>query len=314
MIVTKRRKLNRVDRAQLKKEIWRHRELYVFLIPCLVILLIFSYGPMYGVLMAFQDVKIGDTFGQSEWVGLYHFQRFFKSSWLSVIVKNTVLISLLANVVVWPIPLLLAILLHNSNNIVIKKLTQNFTYLPYLLSMVVIVSIVNLFCAGETGLINILFHNLGLKRINFFGDPKWVYPLHVVTTVWRNAGYSAIVYLGALAAVDEQMIEAAKVDGAGKLRCIWSIQIPTILPTVITMLILNMGHMFSASVDKSLLLQTDLNLANSEIIATYVYKAGVMGSQYGFATAMGVFQNVVNLMMLFLVNFIAKKLTDISVI
>ena len=302
------------DKSQLKKEIWRHRELYVFLIPSLIILIIFNYGPMYGVLMAFQDVKIGDTFGQSEWIGLYHFQRFFKSSWLPVIVKNTVLISLLANVLAWPIPLMLAILLHNGNNIVIKKLTQNFTYLPYLLTMVVIVGILNLFCAGETGLINILLRSLGKERINFFGNPVWVYPFHVITTIWRNAGYSAIIYLGALAAVDEQMIEAAKVEGAGKLRCIWSIQLPTIMPTIVTMLILDMGSVFASSTEKSLLLQTDLNLTNSEVISTYVYKAGVMSSQYGFGTAMGLFQNLIDLLMLFLVNSIAKKLSNISVI
>jgi len=298
----------------LKKEIWRHRALYVFLIPALLTLIIFRYVPMYGVLMAFQDVKIGDTFGQSDWIGLYHFRRFFSSSWFPIIMKNTALISLLANVLMWPAPLILAILLHNSNNVVIKKLTQNFTYLPYLLSAVIVVSIVNLFCAGESGLINIFLLKFGKERINFFGDPVWVYPLHAITTVWKSAGYNAIIYLGALSTVDEQMIEAARVDGAGKLRCIWNIQIPTIMPTVVTMLILNMGHMFYASVDKALLLQTDLNLANSEIIGTYVYKAGITSSQYGFATAMGLFQNIINIMLLIIVNYIAKKTTDTSVV
>ncbi len=301
-----------IARKNLKKEIWRHRELYLFLLPALVVLLIFSYGPMYGIIMAFQDVQIGVPLWENKWVGFKHFIRFFNGAWFGTTIKNTVCISLISNFLCWPFPLILALLLHNCTMKRTGKLVQNITYLPHLLSTVVIVSIIRLLCDGETGLINILLKNAGEQRINFFGDPKWVYPLYAISGVWSSMGYGAIVYLGALAAVDEELIEAAKVDGAGKLKRIWHIQLPTILPTVITMLILNMGKLFSIGADKMLLLQTDLNLASSEIIATYVYKTGVGGAQYGFATAVGLFQNIINLILVLTVNKISKKVSDTS--
>lgn len=301
-------------RTLLKKQIWKSRELYLFLLPAFAFMILFKYVPMYGVLMAFQDVKIGDTFAMSEFIGLAHFKRFFSSPWLPTILKNTVCLSLLVNVLTWPLAPGLAILLHNSNNVRIKKAVQNITYMPYLLSTVVAVSIVNVFCGGETGLVNIVLRNLGMDRINFFGNPDWVYPLYTIVNIWMNTGYGAIVFLGALAGIDEEMIEAARVDGASKLRIIWSIQIPTIMPTLVTMLILNMGHMFALGTDLALLLQTDLNLTMSEIIGTYVYKTGISGGQYGFAAAVGLFQNFISLAMILIVNFVAKKTTDTSVI
>ena len=303
-----------IARKHLKKAIWRHRELYFFMLPALIVLIVFSYGPMYGVLMAFQDVKVGVPLWENTWVGLKHFNRFFNGAWFGTTLKNTVLISLLSNVVCWPVPLLLSILLFNSTSKRISKITQNLTYLPHLLSIVIIISIVRLFCDGESGLINILLTNLGKERINFFGDPSWVYPLYLISGIWAEAGYGAIVYLGALSAVDEELMEAAEIDGANKLKRIWHIQIPCILPTVVTMLILNMGKLFAMGADKMLLLQTDLNLSSSEIIATYVYKSGFAGAQYGFSTAVGLFQNIINLTLVLVVNKLAKKLTDISII
>ncbi|MBQ8040403.1 MAG: sugar ABC transporter permease [Lachnospiraceae bacterium] len=297
----------------LRKEIWRHRELYLFMLPGIVLVLIFSYAPMYGVLMAFQDVKIGDAFGQSDWVGLYHFKRFFNSHWLPIILKNTIIIALLTHVLAWPSAPILALLLHNSNKRKLSKVVQNCTYLPYLLSIVIVVSILNVFC-GESGFVNIILKNLGRERINFFGDPNWVYPFHLILTFWMSTGYGAVVYLGALSSIDEEIIEASRIDGAGKLKCIWHIQIPSIMPTLITMLILNMGYVFTVGTDKALLLQTDLNLTNSEVVATYVYKAGVSQLQYGFSTAMGLFQNLINFVMLLTVNGISRKVSDTSVI
>ena len=302
------------NRKERRRAIWQHRELYMFMLPALVALILFSYVPMYGVVMAFQDVKIGNPFGQNEWIGLYHFKRFFNSSWFTTVLKNTVAITFLNNVLTWPFPVLLALLLHNCVFKRLKKIAQTATYLPHMLSLVLIVSIINVFCSGESGLINILLQNLGYDRINFFGEPKWVYPLYVVSHIWAETGYGAIIYLGALSAVDEELIEAAKMDGAGKLRQIWHVQLPTILPTVVTMLILTMGRAFAMGADKMLLLQTDLNLSASEIISTYVYKTGIEGAQYGFSTAVGLFQNVINVILLLVVNGISKKLSDISIL
>lgn len=301
-------------RNRLGKEIWRHRELYMFMLPGLAVLIIFKWIPVSGVLMAFQNVRIGDPFLGSEWVGFKHFARFFESYWLPLMVRNTVIISILCHVCTFPFGLTLAIMLHNSNSNFLRKTAQNLSYIPHLLSMVIVVSILNLFCASETGLINILIMKLGGENQKFMQDPNLVYFFHVITTVWQQTGYNAIVYLGSLAAVDEQQIEAAKIDGASKLQCILKIQLPTILPTVVTMLVLSLGNAFTLGADKGYLLQNDLNLTRSEIISVYVYKTGIEGGQYGFSSAIGLLQNLVNLIMVFTVNFISSKLTDTSVV
>ena len=296
------------------RAVWKSRELYLLMLPALAALFIFSYIPMYGTLMAFQDVKLGNSILENTWVGLKHFIRFFNGAWFWTTIKNTVAICFLNNILCWPFPLILALLLHNSSNEKIKKITQSATYIPYLLSLVLVVSIINLFCSGETGLINILLEKLGHKRINFFGDPNWVRPLYVISSIWQQTGYGAIIYIAALSGVDASLEEAAMIDGAGKWKRILHVQLPSILPTVITMLIMNMGQAFSLGADKMLLLQTDLNLSKSEIISTYVYKTGFISTQYGFSTAVGMFQSVVNLLVLLIVNKISKKVTDISVL
>lgn len=301
-------------RALLRKELWRHRELFLLMLPALVIITIFTYGPMPGVLMAFQDAKIGVPILKNEWVGFKHFIRLFNGHWFPIAIKNTVIISFLQTIACWPFPIVLALLLHNSTNTKIKKVTQMVTYIPHLLSMVVVVSILNVFCSGESGLINILLIKLGMERINFFGSPDWVRPLYIISYIWVEIGYGAIIYMGALSTVDEEQIEAAQIDGANKLQCIWHIQLPTILPTIATMLILNVGKMFNVGADKMLLMQTDLNLSASEILSTYTYKMGFQSYQYGFSTAIGLFQGIINLILLLSVNKISKKLTDVSVI
>ena len=298
----------------LMKQLKQHWELYFFMLPGLACLIIFHYIPISGVLMSLQNVRIGDAYLQSEWVGLEHFGNFLKSYWLPLMVRNTAIISILTQVLAWPCGLGLALLLHNSNSKFLRKSTQNLSYIPHLLSMVIVVAILDLFCASETGLINIIAMKFGGENTKFMQDPGLVYFFHVITTIWQGTGYSAIVYLGSLASVDEQQIEAAKIDGASKLKCITKIQIPTIMPTVVTMLILSLGNMFTLGADKGILLQNDLNLTRSEIISVYVYKAGLMDKQYGYSAAIGLLQNVINLIMLFTVNFIANKVTDTSVV
>jgi putative aldouronate transport system permease protein len=304
--------VNFKKKSSLQKEILKHYELYIFILPALIALIIFSYVPMYGVLMAFQDVKIGHAFLFGNWVGLRHFQRFFNGGWFSIIFSNTIKLSLANNFLCLPLPIILALLMHNCVSKRIKKISQTATYLPHLLSIVVVVSILNVFCAGEAGLINILLKKFGMSQISFFGSPKWVIPLYVISGIWASTGYSAIIYLAALSTVDNELVEASMIDGAGKLRQVWHIQIPSILTTIVIMLILNLGHMFGVGADKMLLLQTNLNLSASEIISTYVYKTGYINAQYGFSTAVGIFQNVINLVLLLFVNYTSKKLSDIS--
>lgn len=306
---------NRVSgKRALFKEMWINRELYLFILPAFIAVIIFSYAPLYGVLMAFQDVKIGNAILQNEWVGLKHFIRFFEGAWFSDIMKNTVLTSLSCQLVTWVVSVFLAILLHNTNSSRLKKTSQTLSYIPHLMSTVVVVSIINVFCAGDSGLINILLRNLGLDGVNFFGSRKWVLPLYLISEIWTSCGYGAIIYLGTLNSIDEEIMEAAKIDGAGKLKRIRYIQLPLLTSTMAVMLIMKMGNVMSLGAEKMLLLQTDLNIRSSEVISTYVYKTGVSGGQFGFATAVGLFQSVVNLLLVLLTNWICKKMTDTSII
>lgn len=301
---------------KLIKKIWEYREMYVFLFLGIVTTIIFNYGPMYGLLMAFQNAKIGTIIGQAEWVGLYQFDLFFNGLWFDTVLWNTVKFSLAGNFLYWPAALTLALMLHNSTSGALRKAAQNLTYIPHMLSIVVVFSIVDLFVNHHYGLINILITNFsGVKsEINFFTIPEAILPIYLIVGIWQNTGYSAVVYIGALSSVDEEMVEAARIDGASKLRIIWNIQLPTILPTVVTMLIMNLANVFSVGTEKLLLMQNDMNLRETEIIGTYVYKQTVTSARYGFTTAISVFQNVINLCMMFIINWLGDKIAGISVI
>lgn len=299
---------------RLARRVWSYREMYLLLLPGFILEFIFSYLPMYGIIMAFQDVGFGDKFGQSDWVGLYHIKRFFESIWIETLLKNTAITAFVGLLCSWPAALALAFMLHNSTNPYIKKMTQSLTYIPHLFSTVVVINIFRIMLNYNSGLINQLVVSMGLDRIRFLTREEWVVPIYVLSGIWAHTGSSAVVYIGALAGVDEQMVEAARIDGASKWRIIWNIQFPSIMPTVVTMLILGLGDLFSVGAEKMLLIQNDLNLNSSEIISTYVYKHGVKGQLYGYTAAIGLFQNVVNLGMMFIVNWLGDKFAGMSVI
>ncbi len=299
---------------RLARRVWSYREMYLLLLPGFILVFVFNYLPMYGIIMAFQDVGFGDKFGQSDWVGLYHIKRFFESIWIETLLKNTAITALVGTLCSWPSALAMAFMLHNSTNPYIKKMTQSLTYIPHLFSTVVVINIFRILLNYNSGLINQLLVSMGLDRIRFLTREEWVVPIYVLSGIWAHTGSSAVVYIGALAGVDEQMVEAARIDGASKWRIIWNIQFPSIMPTVVTMLILGLGDLFSVGAEKMLLLQNDLNLNSSEIISTYVYKHGVKGQLYGYTAAIGLFQNVVNLGMMFIVNWLGDKFAGMSVI
>ena len=299
------------------KNVRQFWELYLFLVLGVIWTFIFSYVTMYGLLMAFQDARLGTIIGQAEWVGLHHFDRFFNGVWFKDILWNTVLFSFAGNLVYPPFALALALMLHNSTSHKLKKAAQNLTYIPHMLSMVVVFAIVNLFVSHRTGLFNVILTQLTGEKseINFYllGQPALL-AMYLIVGIWQNTGYSAIVYIGALSSVDEEMVEAARIDGASKWRIIWNIQLPTILPTVVTMLILSMGHVFSVGAEKIILMQNDLNIKETEVIGSYVYKVTLNESRYGFTTAVSIFNNVINLIMMFVINKLGDKLAGISVI
>lgn len=300
-------------KRRIKKGFLSNWEYYVMLLPAIVLVFIFSYLPMYGLQMAFKETRLGVNFLKGDWIGFDNFTRFFNSGWFGTIMKNTILLSIVSHFIALPFTILLALLIFNCISKRVSKFAQTFTYLPHLLSSVLVMSILNLFCNGETGIVNIVLRLLGMQTINFFGRNDLVLPLFVITNLWQNMGFSAIVYLASLNFIDLGIVEAARIDGANKLKIMTKIQIPWILPTIVTMLILSMGNALTVATDKVLLLQTDMNLAASEVISTYIYKAGIENAQYGFASAVGLFQNIINLGMMLFVNWLSRRISETSI-
>lgn len=291
------------------KKYW---QLYAMLLPAMIGMIVFHYIPMYGLTLAFKDIRIGEGIFGGEWIGFYHFERFFSSNLFTTIFKNTFIIAIIQNFLLLPLPIVLALLLHNAGSRRLAKTAQTATYLPHLLSMVVLVSVIELFCSRETGLINIVLSRLGLEEIYFMGESQYFLPVYMISHVWATLGSGAVVYIAALSAVDPQLIEAAKIDGAGKLRRIWHIDLPTIRPTIIMLLIMNMGKVFTVGYEQILLMQNEMNLDVTEIIGTYVYKTGIVSAQYGFSTAVSLFNNVLGLILVLITNKLAKKFTESS--
>lgn len=287
-------------------------QLYVMMAPAILAMLIFHYIPMYGVTIAFKEVNPGQTFFEGAWVGLENFKRLFTSDLFTTVFSNTLIISLVEHFLLWPLPIVFALLVHNAGSNKIRKFSQTFSYLPHLLSTVVVVSIIDLLCNHETGIINIIIEKLGGEGIFFLGEPSWFRPIYFTSGIWTGLGSSAVVYIAALSSVDPQLIEAATIDGANKLQRMWHIDIPTIRPTIIILLIMNMGKLLSVGYEKVLLMQNDLNLPVSEIVGTYVYKTGILGADYGFSTAVSFFNNVVGLILVIVSNAIAKKYSEVS--
>ena len=226
--------------------------------------------------------------------------------------KNTILVTFVNNFLLWPLPILFALLVHNTTSNKIRKFSQTTTYLPHLISTVVVVNIISLFVNGETGLLNIVRQQLGMETIQFMGQEQYFRPIYWISEIWQTLGSNAVIYIAALSSVDTQLEEAAMMDGASKIQRMWHIDIPAIKPTIVVMLIMNMGKMLTLGYEKILLMQNDLNLGVSEILGTYIYKTGLVGGQYSFAAAANLFQNLIGLILVIVTNRIAKKVSDIS--
>lgn len=287
-------------------------QLYVMLAPAMLAMIVFHYIPMYGIMIAFKQIIPGQTLFQGEWVGFANFERLFRSDLFFMVFKNTIVISFIQHFLLWPLPIIFALLVHNSNSNGIRKFSQTASYLPHLLSMVVVVSIIELFCNRETGVLNIILQKFGADPVNFLGDPNKFLPVYITSSVWTGLGSGAVVYIAALSSVDVQLVEAAIMDGANKLQRMWYIDLPTIKPTIIILLIMDMGKLLNVGYERILLMQNDLNLPVSEIIGTYVYKMGILGADYGFSTAVSLFNNIIGLILVIVSNKVAKKVADIS--
>ncbi|GIO92090.1 ABC transporter permease [Paenibacillus lactis] len=290
----------------------RHWQLYLLVIPPVLYFIIFKYLPMANAVLAFKNYNVVKGIWGSPWVGTQYFEMFFRNPAFATLIKNTLYISFYQLIVGFPIPILLALALNEVKSARFKKTVQMVTYAPYFISTVVMVSIIMLFLSPRLGIVNTIAGALGFEAINYLGEPGMFRTIYVLSDVWQTMGYSAVIYLAALAGVDPSLYEAAKVDGANRLQKILNVDLPGILPAAVIILILSVGNIMALGFEKMYLLQNPLNLSTSEIISTYVYKIGLLNANYSFATAVGLFNSLINLVLLLVVNAVAKRASNTS--
>lgn len=289
----------------------RHWQLYLFVTPAILYFIIFQYYPMYGIQIAFKEYIATKGIWGSPWVGLEHFERFFNSFHFTTLIKNTLLINFY-QLALFPISVIVALSLNEVKDGVLKKTVQTITYAPHFISVVVISGMIIAFLNPSTGIINQIITFFGGDPVAFMTEASWFKTVYVLSGEWQNLGWGAIIYLAALAGINPQLHEAAMMDGATRLQRIWHINLPGILPTIIILLILNMGNFMSVGFEKLYLLQNPLNMESSDVIQTYVYRSGLLQAQYSFSAAVGFFNSLINLLIIVLFNYLARKKTDTS--
>ncbi|MCT1401206.1 ABC transporter permease subunit [Paenibacillus sp. p3-SID867] len=290
----------------------RHWQLYLVLLLPFLYLIVFKYVPMAGIVIAFKDYSVIKGIWGSPWAGFKYFEQFFESPNFWLYIKNTLGISFYGLAVGFPAPIILALALNEIRNGLFKKSVQMITYAPYFISTVIMVSIIIVNLTPQVGMISKLFEMMGVTNTNFMGMPDLFKSIYVWSDVWQYTGYGAIIYIAALAGVNPELYESARVDGASRIQKILKIDIPSLIPVSVIMLILNLGNIMKLGFEKIYLMQNPLNLASSEVISTYVYKVGLLGSSFSFSAAIGFFNSVVNLLLLIAVNYIARKLSSSS--
>ncbi|RXZ79741.1 sugar ABC transporter permease [Paenibacillaceae bacterium] len=302
-------KKSRKPRGSSLKKMKRHWQLYLLISLPLMYFILFKYVPILGVQIAFKDLIPTQGIWGSPYVGFKHFQAFFEHPNFWVLIKNTLLLSMYSLAVGFPIPILLALMLNELKNGLFKRAVQMVTYAPYFISTVVMVSMIILFLAPRIGVIDHIRTALGLDSINFMGKPSLFPTIFVLSDLWQFMGYNAIIYIAALAGVNPQLYEAARIDGANRLQKIIHIDLPSIVPVMVLLLVLSLGQLLNIGFEKVYLLQNPLNLGASEIISTYVYKVGLVQANYSFSAAVGLFNSLINFALIVLANLGARRLT-----
>lgn len=308
------RKKPPLRRAGLWTRMRRSWQLYLLLAPTLVYFVVFKYWPMYGVQVAFRDYQPGMGFLGSPWVGLKHFERFFNSFQFWDLVSNTILLAGFNLLVVFPVPIALALMVNQLASRRLRHFTQTVLYAPSFISTVVIVGMVYVFLAPRTGLVNNAIQVFGGQSVFFMGDPDWFRPVYVASSLWQDAGFNMVIYLAALAGIDPSLHEAARMDGANRWQRIRHVDLPGIAPTVTILFILAVGNLLNMGFEKALLMQTPLNKDTSQIIQTYVFEAGLQQAQFSFSAAVGLFNSVINLVLLLTFNQLARRARQTSLL
>ena len=297
---------------RIKTALIRDWHLWLLCIPALVFIFIFNYGPMYGLQIAFKKYSAQKGIWGSPWVGFDNFMRFFRSPQFWVLLRNTLSISIYSLLASFPFPIFLALIMNQVRSAKFRKTVQMVIYAPHFISVVVLCGMLNVFLAPQTGIINNMLDKLGMERIFFLGEPQYFSHLFVWSDVWQNTGWGMIIYLASLASVSPDLYEAAKIDGANKLQTIWNVDIPSILPQIVILFIMRTGQFMNVGFQKAYLLQNALNLDRSEIISTYVYKIGIQQAQFSYSTAIDLFNALINILLIWMVNKICQKINDTS--
>ncbi|WP_068268036.1 ABC transporter permease [Caviibacter abscessus] len=287
-------------------------ELYLILLPFAIWYILFMFKPMYGLVIAFKDYNLFKGISGSDWVGLLNFREFLTSPEFYQTLKNTLMLNLYSLVFEFPFAILLALMLNEVKNKIFKLFVQTASFIPYFIAIVVAAGIAINILSPSTGVINVMLEKIGLQKVYFLSKPEYFRGIFTGLNMWKNTGFNAVIYLAALTSVDEQLYEAAKIDGAAKFDQLLHITLPSILPTIIVMLILKIGSMLNIAFETVLLLYQPATYSTSDVISTYVYRTGVLQQNFGLATAVGIFNAVVALILVYSANRISKKISNLS--
>lgn len=295
----------------VRRDWMRNKYIYLILLPTLIWYIIFEYGPMYGVQIAFKNFEPGKGIWGSPWVGFKHFISFFDSYYFGRLIRNTLLLKIYQLIFAFPAPIILALLLNEVRNSAFKRTVQTVTYLPHFISTVVICGIILDFLSMD-GLINNLLSMIGIDPIPFMLKPEWFRTVYITSGIWQGIGWNSIIYLAALSNIDPQLYEAATIDGASRFKQMWHITLPGILPTIAILFILEIGQMMKVGADKILLLYNPATYETADVISTFVYRKGILQMSYSYSAAIDLFNSIINLILLTTANTLSRRLTETS--
>ncbi len=299
---------------KIATKIWADRYMYLMILPVVIYYILFKYWPMAWLRIAFYDFKILKGIEGSKFVGLENFKTFLNNPDFFQIIWNTLYLNILSIIFVFTAPILFALLLNEISNSKFKRVVQTISYLPHFLSTVVVVSMIATFLSPSIGTLNAILKSLGLETVHFLGNPKYFRPIMIISGIWQGMGWNSIIYLSALSGINTELYESAVIDGAGRFQQVLYVTLPGIANTIVIMLILQIGNLLSVGFEKVYLLQNAQNIKVSEVLSTYVYKMGIVNSNYSLGTAVGLFNAVISLILVLLANKLSRKYSEISLI
>ena len=295
----------------LKKDFSRNRYIYLMALPVVAFFIIFHYVPMYGLVISFKRFTPALGITGSPWVGFKYFQDFFESYYFWRLIRNTILLSVYSLVWGFPAPIILALLIHEVRSVAFKRIVQSLTYVPHFISLVVVAGLLLQF-SQLSGLFNDIISWFGIERISFFQDPRYFRSFYIGSDIWQQVGWGTIIYLAALSAIDPQLYEAATIDGAGRWKKLRHVTVPSIIPTIIVLLILRLGRLMTVGHEKIILLYNSSIYETADVIATFVYRKGLLDFNWSYGTAVGLFNSIINLLLVVLANKLSRRINETS--